>query len=108
MSSRDPAGQGELACAIGRNVASRRREAGMSQGDVGEAAELHPTAVGLIERGERSAQVNSLVRIAGALEVEPGELLEGIYWKPPKINIGRFEFSSSSTAEETPDAHLPS
>jgi transcriptional regulator with XRE-family HTH domain len=90
MSARHSEGQGELACAIGRNVARLRREAGMSQGEVGEAAGLHPTAVGLVERGERTAQAATLVRIAGALEVDPGNLLQGIAWKPAPPQRGRF------------------
>lgn len=90
MSRRDPAGQEDLAHALGRNIAHHRREAGMSQGEVGEAAGLHPTAVGLIERGERAAHVYTLVRIAGALEVDPSKLLEGIAWKPGKPRRGRF------------------
>lgn len=90
MSSRDPEGQRELADALGLNVARLRREAGMSQGEVGEAAGLHPTAVGLIERGERSARVYTLVRIAGALEVDAGDLLQGITWKPAPPQRGRF------------------
>jgi XRE family transcriptional regulator, regulator of sulfur utilization len=90
MSSRNPADQSELAHALGRNVARLRREAGMSQGEVGEAAGLHPTAVGLIERGERAAHVYTLVRIAGALEVDASKLLESIAWTPGKPRRGRF------------------
>jgi transcriptional regulator with XRE-family HTH domain len=79
---------------LGRNLARIRREAGMSQGKVAEYADLHPTAVGLIERGERVAQVDTLVRLAAALEVEPGDLLAGIRWRPGRRISGGFDLSA--------------
>jgi transcriptional regulator with XRE-family HTH domain len=81
---------------FGRNLARLRREAGLSQGEVGERASLHPTAVGLIERGERTARLDTLVKLAGALEVEPNELLRGIGWKPGRMLQGRFDFEDAS------------
>jgi transcriptional regulator with XRE-family HTH domain len=85
---------------LGATVAEIRGRAGLSQGDVAERAGLHPTAVGLIERGERTAQIDTLVRLAGALEVEAGDLLRGIEWvPPPPRKPGRFDITD-------PDATL--
>lgn len=62
----------------------------MSQGELGNLAGLHATAIGLIERGERGTRTDTLIRLAGALEVGVDELLAGIVWKPPRIDTGRF------------------
>jgi transcriptional regulator with XRE-family HTH domain len=78
---------------MGRNLSRLRREAGISQGEIGQRAGLHSTAIGLIERGQRKAQVDTLIRLAGALEVEPGDLLAGIEWKPPAPQHGHFEIT---------------
>lgn len=83
---------------MGRNLSRIRREAGMSQGEVGLRAGLHPTAIGLIERGQRKAQIDTLIRVAGALEVEPGDLLVGIEWKPPALRHGRFEITDEDAS----------
>lgn len=82
-----------VAAQVGHNLSRIRREAAMSQGEVGQRAGLHSTAIGLIERGQRKAQVDTLIRLAGALEVEPGALLSGIEWKPPAPRRGYFEIT---------------
>ncbi|HEY6144855.1 MAG TPA: helix-turn-helix transcriptional regulator, partial [Solirubrobacterales bacterium] len=80
----------DLSVAFGRNVARCRKRAGLSQGELGARASLHPTAIGLIERGERTARIDTLVKIAGALEVPPGDLFEGLGWKPGTRTSGEF------------------
>jgi transcriptional regulator with XRE-family HTH domain len=62
----------------------------MSQGELGNLAGLHATAIGLIERGERGTRTETLVKLAGALEVDPGELLAGITWVSGSYRPGAF------------------
>lgn len=61
-----------------RNVASARRNAGLTQEEVSARSGVHPTEVSRIERGERDARVSTIARLALALEVAPGQLVEGI------------------------------
>jgi transcriptional regulator with XRE-family HTH domain len=68
----------EIAARFGENVRRARKKAGMSQAEVARIASLHRTEVGLIERGQRVVRVDTLIRIAGALEVPPRELLDGL------------------------------
>jgi transcriptional regulator with XRE-family HTH domain len=68
----------EIAVRFGENVRRVRKQAGMSQAEVARIASLHRTEVGLIERGQRVVRVDTLIRIAGALKVEPRELLDGL------------------------------
>ena len=56
---------------IGEAVHRYRRRAKLSQEALAERADIHPNYVGRIERGECSATVDILVRIARALGVHP-------------------------------------
>jgi transcriptional regulator with XRE-family HTH domain len=63
---------------FGRNLAYCRRRAKLSQEELAVRASLHRTAVGQLERGERVARVDTVVKLAGSLGVPPGELLDGM------------------------------
>ena len=80
-----------FAIRFGRNLAGAREAAGHSQEAVADLAELHRTAVGQLERGERIPLADTVVKLAGALRVGPETLLAGLVWVPPKIDFGRFE-----------------
>lgn len=63
---------------IGRRIRAARQELGVSLEDLGELSEINWTTIGKIERGVSSPTVESLVRIATALEIDAGALLSGI------------------------------
>ena len=67
--------QGRLRAALGRNVRELRLSLGMTQADLADRAESRRALVSDIERGEANPTLDSLLRIAVALEVEPTELL---------------------------------
>jgi len=58
------------------NVRRLRKERGLSQEELAEAAGVHRTYVGMIERGEKNVTIYNIERIAIALDVPPGSLLE--------------------------------
>jgi transcriptional regulator with XRE-family HTH domain len=89
----------DISRVIGRNVARCRERAGLSQGELGALASLHPTAIGLIERGERNARADTLMKIAGALEVPPGDLFDGVNWSPGTRTSGKFRIDPPDDAE---------
>lgn len=76
---------------FGKNLAACRKRAGLSQEELAFRAALHRTAVGQIERGERTARVDTFAKLLGALDADPRELLEGIRWQPGKTFEGRFQ-----------------
>ena len=82
---------GGFAARFGRNLARAREAADLSQGAVGDLAELHRTAVGQLERGERIPRADTVVKLAGALLVGPEVLLAVLVWVPPEIGFGHFE-----------------
>jgi transcriptional regulator with XRE-family HTH domain len=63
---------------VGLNIRRLRKQAGWSQEELAEAAELHRTYIGAIERGERNVSLENIVGIARAFGVRPSVLLEGI------------------------------
>lgn len=63
---------------FGENLRAARKQAGMSQEDLGWYAALHRTEIGLLERGDRVPRIDTLIKLAVALSVPPGSLLEGI------------------------------
>lgn len=58
------------------NVRRLRKERGLSQEELAEAAGVHRTYVGMIERGEKNVTIYNIERIALALQVRPGSLLD--------------------------------
>jgi transcriptional regulator with XRE-family HTH domain len=61
---------------VGRNVRRRRQMAGLTQEQLAFEASIDLTYVGGIERGRRNPSLLVMVRIAGALKVEPESLLD--------------------------------
>ena len=63
---------------FGRNVRQERVRAGLSQEALGDAAGFHMTEISRVERAVRDPQLSTIVKIARALRVHPGDLLDGI------------------------------
>ncbi|MBK0417568.1 helix-turn-helix transcriptional regulator [Leucobacter sp. CSA1] len=63
---------------IGGRIRAARQELGISLEDLGELAEVNWTSIGKIERGVSSPAVETLIRIATALEMDPGAFVTGI------------------------------
>ena len=72
----------ELAERFGRNVFRARRRAGLSQEELRIRAALHRTQIGMVERGLRLARLDTIIKLAGGIEVSPGDLLRGMAWVP--------------------------
>jgi transcriptional regulator with XRE-family HTH domain len=62
------------------NVQRAMAEAGLTAADVADRAELSLNHLNLILRGRRTVQLDTLVKLAGALDVPPERLLEGVEW----------------------------
>lgn len=59
---------------FGTNVRYWRKKRGLSQEELADRAQLHPTYVSGIETGYRNPTVKIIGRIAIALDVEPAAL----------------------------------
>lgn len=78
----------------GSNLRRLRRREGLSQEQLAARASLHRTEIGRLESGERVCRIDTLIRLAGAMSVPPGELLEGIDWVPGPRTSGAFVLGS--------------
>jgi transcriptional regulator with XRE-family HTH domain len=78
---------------FGENLRRVRRREGLSQEQLAVGAGLHRTEVGLLERSGRTCRIDTLRRLAGAMAVGPGELLDGIVWVPAPETEGTFTFN---------------
>lgn len=75
---------------FGENLGRVRRREGLSQEQLAIRASLHRTEVGKLERAGRVCRIDTLIRLAGAMAIPPGELLEGIDWVPGPEPSGAF------------------
>jgi transcriptional regulator with XRE-family HTH domain len=83
----------DIAARFGDNLARLRREAGLSQDELSARASVHRTEISQLERGLRIPRIDTVVKLAGSLEVSCGELLDGLEWKPGGMVHGRFQLS---------------
>lgn len=82
---------------FGRNLARQRRLADLSQEETAVRAGVHRTEVSQLERGLRLARADTIAKLSAALEVDPGELFEGIEWQPGDIRRGQFKPEPDAT-----------
>jgi transcriptional regulator with XRE-family HTH domain len=66
---------------LGQNLVALRRRVGLSQQGTADRAGLHRTHVAMIETGQRLPRLDTIVKLAGAFEVEPCALLTGLAWE---------------------------
>jgi transcriptional regulator with XRE-family HTH domain len=73
---------------LGQNLVGHRRRVGLSQQGTADRAGLHRTEVALIESGKRLPRLDTIVKLAGAVEVEPCALLTGLAWELDPLEEG--------------------
>jgi transcriptional regulator with XRE-family HTH domain len=61
--------------ALGDAIRTSRQKLGLSQEELASQADIHITHIGGLERGVRNPSYATLVRLAHALQVKPGELV---------------------------------
>jgi transcriptional regulator with XRE-family HTH domain len=87
----------DVAARFGDNLARQRRLAGLSQDELACRASLHRTEVSQVERGLRHPKADTIAKLAGSLEVNPGLLFDGIAWKPGAVRYGQFKPDQDAT-----------
>lgn len=94
---------GEIAKAVGQRIRNYRTKAGLSQEKLAELSGCHPTYIGQLERGEKNATIESIDKIAAALNVPMSTLFEQLGGQNDgsrNIPLECYEFLSAKTPEE--------
>lgn len=68
----------EVTRAFGERVRDRRNELGISQEAAADRIGIHWSALGKIERGQRSLRLETITRIAAGLGIDAGTLVAGL------------------------------
>jgi transcriptional regulator with XRE-family HTH domain len=61
---------------LGSNLRAAREKLGLTQEEVAERSGVHATEISRMEAGKRDPQVSTLLKLAAAVEVPPGQLLD--------------------------------
>jgi len=68
----------EIASIVGERIRAYRKNAGLTQEALAEKAEVHHTYIGQLERGEKNATLETVEKIARALDLPFEVLFEAI------------------------------
>ena len=86
-----------LSKTIGERIRNYRNREGLSQEQLAERCDLHPTYIGQLERGEKNATLESMERIVKGLNISFETLFE-------KIQVGDFKNNVASQCYSLVDA----
>lgn len=73
-----PSVPSNAAAFIGQRIADARKEGGWTQDEIAAKSGIDSSNIRKYENGRAMPNIHSLVRIAEALGVEPGQFLKGI------------------------------
>lgn len=92
----------EIARFIGQRIRNYRTQQNLSQEKLAEMAGCHPTYIGQLERGEKNATLESVEKIASALNIPLSRLFEklGGDEQEDSIPLKCYEFLSAKTKAE--------
>ena len=66
----------DVAKIIGQRIRNYRTQKGLSQEKLAELAGCHPTYIGQLERGEKNATLESVEKLASAMDISLSELFD--------------------------------
>ena len=81
-----------LAKRFAANLRHYRKESGLSQEDLAAMAEIHRSQVSALTRAKQIPKIDTLVKLAGALGIPAGNLLEGLEFEPASRS-GKFKIA---------------
>lgn len=71
-----------VAADFGAKLRAAREKAGLTQEALADLCGLHRTVISPLERGEHMPRLDTLLRLSGALGVEPCSLVSDYRWEP--------------------------
>ena len=80
----------EMTDRFAKTLVELREDADLTQQQLATRAGVNRAQITLMERGDRLPRFPTVVRVAGALGVDPGVLFRGIVFEPPTESTGEF------------------
>ncbi len=92
----------DIAKFIGQRIRNYRNQQGLSQEKLAELSGCHPTYIGQLERGEKNATLESIEKIAVALNIPLSTLFEKLGGEEDndRVPLKCYEFLSAKTKAE--------
>ena len=93
----------EIAKSIGQRIRNYRTKQGLSQEKLAELSGCHPTYIGQLEGGEKNATLESIEKIAAALNISLSKLFEKLGGQESEerdIPLECYEFVAAKSKEE--------
>jgi transcriptional regulator with XRE-family HTH domain len=81
----------DVAKRFAENLLRLRQARKLSQEELAARASIHRTQISLMESGKRLPRLDTLIKLAGALEVDVARLVEGVAWEPTVTQSGQFD-----------------
>jgi transcriptional regulator with XRE-family HTH domain len=72
-----------VAKAFGEKLLAARQKAQLTQEALGYLSSVHRTEISQLELGNHIPRLDTVIKIAGALNIEPCELIADVRWAPP-------------------------
>ena len=91
---------------IGAKIKKLREAAGLSQEDLAEAAGIQPTKIAMIENGEASPSISTLLKIARRMGIRLGTILDGTEATGPIVTGTKQLISTVNTQRAGETEHL--
>jgi transcriptional regulator with XRE-family HTH domain len=85
---------------FGDNLIRLRNRVDLSQVEIAKRSGLHLTEVSLLKRGLRLPRLDTIVKLAGAIEAEPCELLAGMIWRAGHVQRGEWVSQGASAPKD--------
>ena len=93
----------DIAKSVGQRIRNYRTQLGWSQEKLAELSGCHPTYIGQLERGEKNATLESIEKIASAMNIPLSKLFEKLGRKErteKDIPLKCYDFLSAKTKED--------
>ena len=91
---------------VGQRLRAYRVKQGLTQEELAEKAELHPTYIGQVERGEKNLTITSLEKILNALEVSFSELFSHYDSRPGQMETAAKCYDLITQVKEKEQEHI--
>lgn len=78
----------KAAASFGKKLREARQAAGMTQERLAQLSSIDRSQVGHLEAGRKMPKLDTIIRLAGALDIEPCKLIADVRWTPPSETPG--------------------